>query len=278
MSKDFNYSIEYYDQLEDYWTNVSFPVISLLIEDLLSSEKRIERTLDLGCGNGIYFSILKKYSDSIVGIDISPEAINRCLGKYAYSDLKCTNAYSIPYHSESFDLVFSTEVIEHIENPQKTFKEVYRILKPGGIFIFTTTLYYPSIWTYLGLSVIKKHSNIRRCKEIVNYILGYFNEKYQEEFVLKWCFETLGGHYHGFHIRQLKALINRTNLEIKQAQMFYAVNPIPNIFYDFNDKIFFSRLHKTIFITAFSLATQMANGILKPLKLCANNIFVVANK
>jgi SAM-dependent methyltransferase len=44
----------------------------------------------------------------------------------------------LPYPSESFDLVTSTEVIEHLENPRRFFREVARVLKPGGQIILST--------------------------------------------------------------------------------------------------------------------------------------------
>ena len=48
------------------------------------------------------------------------------------------NIQDLPYHNDTFDVIISDQVIEHIEDPQKAFRESYRILKKGGISIHTT--------------------------------------------------------------------------------------------------------------------------------------------
>lgn len=47
-------------------------------------------------------------------------------------------ADSLPYETNQFDLVVSAWVLEHISNPDQVFAEVFRVLKPGGQFIFIT--------------------------------------------------------------------------------------------------------------------------------------------
>ena len=48
------------------------------------------------------------------------------------------NASSIPYDSETFDVVFADNVMEHLSEPEKVFQEIYRVLKPGGVVLFKT--------------------------------------------------------------------------------------------------------------------------------------------
>jgi SAM-dependent methyltransferase len=45
---------------------------------------------------------------------------------------------AIPFPDSEFDLVFSDNVMEHLENPESVFAEVFRVLKPGGIFMAKT--------------------------------------------------------------------------------------------------------------------------------------------
>lgn len=47
----------------------------------------------------------------------------------------------IPFDENSFDLIISTEVFEHIPDPYKAFSEIYRVLKKGGSHIFTVPYY-----------------------------------------------------------------------------------------------------------------------------------------
>ena len=49
---------------------------------------------------------------------------------------------SMPFKSQSFDCAIGTEVLEHCPNPEVVLKEVYRLLKPGGVFFFTV----PFLW------------------------------------------------------------------------------------------------------------------------------------
>jgi SAM-dependent methyltransferase len=54
---------------------------------------------------------------------------------------------SIPYPDSSFDVVFADNVLEHLSAPQQVFSEVYRLLKPGGVFLAKT----PNRWHYMPI-------------------------------------------------------------------------------------------------------------------------------
>lgn len=92
--------------------------------------------LDAGCGNGNY--IIDEFRTKInwaCGVDLKPKFTreNICLDEIKYSNLA-----SLPYPDNKFDIVFSLWVIEHLRNPREVFKEIYRVLKPGGSFLFAT--------------------------------------------------------------------------------------------------------------------------------------------
>jgi len=54
--------------------------------------------------------------------------------------IQCQDVQRLTFKNESFDLVTSTEVFEHVPDDLKGFKEIYRVLKWGGYFIFTVPL------------------------------------------------------------------------------------------------------------------------------------------
>lgn len=54
--------------------------------------------------------------------------------------VQCQDVQNLTFGNESFDLVTSTEVFEHVPDDLKGFKEIYRVLKMGGYFIFTVPL------------------------------------------------------------------------------------------------------------------------------------------
>jgi SAM-dependent methyltransferase len=59
---------------------------------------------------------------------------------FDYAGLKytqLTHAYSLPYESNSFDVVMGSGVLEHVPNDSESLKELYRIIRPGGFFIMT---------------------------------------------------------------------------------------------------------------------------------------------
>jgi len=98
--------------------------------------------LDLGCGHHILPAWhlkeekeLVKKSKRIVGLDYTMDS----LLKHESIDLKVRgDITSLPFDDNSFDIITSNMVIEHLKDPLVQFKEIARILKPGGIFIFHT--------------------------------------------------------------------------------------------------------------------------------------------
>lgn len=54
--------------------------------------------------------------------------------------VQCQNVQCLTYSDEAFDICTSTEVFEHVPNDAKGFSEIYRVLKPGGVFVFTVPL------------------------------------------------------------------------------------------------------------------------------------------
>lgn len=66
---------------------------------------------------------------------------------------------SIPYADASFDVVVSDNVLEHLDNPLEVFREVHRVLRPGGIFLAKT----PNRWHYVAIGAsLTPHSFHRK--------------------------------------------------------------------------------------------------------------------
>lgn len=279
--QDFNYDINYFNSLEDHWSKVSFPSISrLLAKGLFTAESKlsISQTLDLGCGNGTYANILKEHSENIHGVDISKIAVENCSAKNIYSSVYKGNAVEgLPFRNDFFDVVFSTEVIEHIEDLDLLFMELQRIIKRKGFLILTTTMYFNSINCYNRKKF--SHSYFDMLKVVGNYMAGFFNKSKQQKFILTYCFEELGGHHHGFHKRQLLKILRKHEFELVTYNYFYPIEPFR---YPFNYTDFKSLLRKkfpkNLFAPIAFIVIPILNKTFKFLGLGANNIFIIAQR
>lgn len=96
--------------------------------------------LDIGIGSGVGGSILRARfpKSTIIGLDAVEERTLSDLSQY--DDVKYGLAAGSIFERESFDLIVAGELIEHIEPSEVDLflREVFKILNPGGIFIFTT--------------------------------------------------------------------------------------------------------------------------------------------
>ncbi|WP_286232434.1 malonyl-ACP O-methyltransferase BioC [Thalassotalea sediminis] len=95
--------------------------------------------LDLGCGTGFFTDILAGRYQKIIGLDISSNMLS-----FASSNRNNmiswleADAYHLPLATESVDLVYSNLMIQWCDALEDVVQEVLRVLKPGGLFIFST--------------------------------------------------------------------------------------------------------------------------------------------
>ncbi len=107
--------------------------------------------LDFGCGDGYNTHALTTLgTKKIYGLDISPTMIERA---QKYEDENCQKLEFVkgsilkaPFDDEYFDFLTSFFAPIFIPNYEKSLKEVYRTLKPGGFFQFSIT--HPCFWTH----------------------------------------------------------------------------------------------------------------------------------
>ncbi|NWF74611.1 MAG: class I SAM-dependent methyltransferase [Nitrospirae bacterium] len=91
--------------------------------------------VDLGCNTGYLLdSFLSRESFTAIGVDISEELLRRGRERYGDRITFIQNTPTrIPVESNSADVVYSVDTVEHLSRPRETLLEIYRILKPGGI-------------------------------------------------------------------------------------------------------------------------------------------------
>lgn len=94
------------------------------------------RLVDVGCGTKPYAAALAPYVEAHVGVDHTV-----CPHDRSNVDLTGT-AYAIPADAGAFDSALCTAVLEHLEEPERAIREVHRVLKPGGVAVYSV----PFIW------------------------------------------------------------------------------------------------------------------------------------
>jgi 2-polyprenyl-3-methyl-5-hydroxy-6-metoxy-1,4-benzoquinol methylase len=101
---------------------------------------RDKKVLDLGCNTGYGSRIIKNSCKEIVGVDVSDKAIEMANNLHGKENIKfrVIDGKELPFSENTFDVVVSFQVIEHIVNEQEYFAEIKRVLVPGGKIIFTT--------------------------------------------------------------------------------------------------------------------------------------------
>lgn len=96
--------------------------------------------LDYGCNIGYGTNILSKYCNYIIGVDISPKAIEKAKNLYGSDNIQfeLVDGKKLPFRNNIFDLIVSYQVIEHIVDYESYFSEIKRTILPDGEFLLTT--------------------------------------------------------------------------------------------------------------------------------------------
>jgi len=92
--------------------------------------------VDIGCGTKPYRCLLSRVVDLHVGVDH-----RACRHDQSHVDLFGT-AYEVPSAPGAFDSALCTSVLEHLEEPERAVRECHRLLKPGGVAVYSM----PFIW------------------------------------------------------------------------------------------------------------------------------------
>lgn len=100
--------------------------------------------LDGGCGHSPILKQEYKRCSKVIGVDLDREGLER---NQWVDEKHFVSLVDIPIQEDSVDLLVSSWVLEHIEDPQSVIREAKRVLKPGGYFIFIA----PNKWSVYSL-------------------------------------------------------------------------------------------------------------------------------
>jgi 2-polyprenyl-3-methyl-5-hydroxy-6-metoxy-1,4-benzoquinol methylase len=268
----FDYSSSYFQSGMSGWHALSFPLIT---EDFkkFAQGRRFATGLDFGCGDGFYGHFLGQFVNELSGADVSPcieDAANRCAYKtFSQADLgrpiaSCENTYEV---------IFSSEVIEHVRDYETFLANAYHLLVPGGSLFLTTTTFGWSLPVYL-----MQHPKRWSLRAIIQYFCGLFGSEQARISFLRNLWEWTKGHHHGFSKRQLSKALRKTGFEIQSLKYFHAQ---PLIYTDFFRNPFKRTKCRWIILPVARMVGSLAssaNFLCKRLDLYAPNVVVVARK
>lgn len=129
----------FYPGIENRWDDKA------LRETILKYLKEEDVILDIGAGRGRILEMnFKNLVQRIDGVDPDERVVDNPLLHKGHLGL----GDNMPFFEDNeFDIVFSDNVFEHVEYPEKLFQEVCRVLKPSGLFINKT----PNKWHYMPI-------------------------------------------------------------------------------------------------------------------------------
>jgi malonyl-CoA O-methyltransferase len=123
--------------------HASLPVTAELLERLQYFRLEPRVIVDLGCGAGAGAAELhRRYSRAqVIGVDLSYAMTRRARRAQRFwrrYECLCADACALPLATQSVDLVFSSLMLQHYDDPAYPFAEVQRVLRPGGLLLFCT--------------------------------------------------------------------------------------------------------------------------------------------
>ena len=140
------------------------------------------RTLDLGVGAGRTTPFLFEMSSKYVGLDYSAEMVARCRERFPSVDFDVADARDLSrFEDASFDFVlFSYNGLDEMGHADrlKVLKEIYRLLSPGGLFVFSShnrDFPIPKPWDLHHLAVNPLSDPLGFSKRLVSYPVGMVN-------------------------------------------------------------------------------------------------------
>lgn len=146
--------------------------------EYLSTLPKGSSILDVGCAEGSTIQYLQRiFGDHFIytGIDLSETRINKAKDKnIPNSHFIVSNAETIPFEENSFDCVLSSQVLEHVNNPDSMIKEISRVLKDSGYFQVDTVFkkrwakyfYRSPIGFALDPTHLREYTNVNDLKEL----------------------------------------------------------------------------------------------------------------
>lgn len=179
--------------------------MEFLFNDYLAAGDKV---LDLGCGNGRFFEILKDKNTDYLGVDSSERLIGIARAKYPQAKFQVADALSLPFPDDQFDKIYSIAVLHHIPSKElrlRFLEEAKRVLKPGGFFILT-------VWKPKD-----RQERFLRARFLLKKVFGLAGGLDIGDVIEPWFGDNRGERYvHYFSEKELASLTKQVGFEIEK--------------------------------------------------------------
>ena len=126
---------------------VEKPAMRKVLPDL-----KDKKVLMLGCGTGEESMLLEEFgATGMVGVDLSEESVRLANETYPKHQFAVGDMHKLDLADQSFDFVYSSLTIHYSDRPLDVYKEMYRLLKPGGILQFS--IGHPMRWASARITI-----------------------------------------------------------------------------------------------------------------------------
>ena len=96
-------------------------------------ESFFEHALELGAGDGVQSRLISKHATKLLSTDLNQDRLIKTM--HPRIDYDICDAENLKYASGHFDLIYSSNLLEHLPNPKKAILEMKRVMKDGGLMI-----------------------------------------------------------------------------------------------------------------------------------------------
>jgi len=194
-----------------------------------AADLRPESLLDVGCGDAsMLFRYLKQIPSDFHGVEGAPnlkaQAEQRGV-KVASFDLNGR----WPYEDKKFDVVFSSQVIEHLHNTRLFVEEAYRVLKPGGTAVITSENLCSLLNCLAMVLGFTPFSLMQTCGRYLGNPIGlHYNEPLAEPLPVDHpAFSGVSGHVRVLTVRQARELFALAGFETPEVRSI-SILPLPD--------------------------------------------------
>lgn len=184
--------------------------------------------LDVGCGNGDFLKLIGEQAPNVKGLmgcDLSWDRVKDAQEKAPNASIFKSGEGSIPLRDESAEVITLLSVLEHVHDERELLEDIWRVLRPGGVFIFAVP--YQGLFAWADPSNLKFHFPRLHRAFHMHKDLEYYKKRFIDS-QKDGLFGDVSIHsmfHKHYTIDQLRFLLSQ-RFEIIEIQRFSMFSPI----------------------------------------------------